>query len=107
LLHRSDLKGNRMITDSTGPSGHSFRDQLAGYRLTTAQIFYHLPDYPQLLQEFIWQRLDIAPDFPQLKEFLNFWERRIDGRLHSVTIASAELISPAELRMADGMFAVN
>ncbi|MGJ3260928.1 MAG: usg protein [Rhodospirillales bacterium] len=96
-----------MIPENTGPSGHSFRDQLAGYRLTTAQILYHLPDYPQLLQEFIWQHLDVAPDFPQLKSFLNFWERRIDGRLHSVTIASAELISPAELRMADGMFAVN
>ncbi len=96
-----------MISEDTGPSGHSLRDQLAGYRLTTAQILYHLPDYPQLLQEFIWQQLDVAPEFPQLKNFLEFWERRIDGRLHSVTIASAELISPAELRMADGMFAVN
>lgn len=101
-----------MFTDSSGPSskppsGQAFLDQLNGYRLTTAQICYHLPDYPQLLQEFIWQQLDIAPDFPQLQQFLNFWERRIDGRLHSVTIASAALVSPAELRMADGMFAVN
>ena len=87
-------------TAQAGPSGHSLRDQLAGYRLTTAQILYHLPDYPQLLQEFIWQRLDIAPDFPQLKEFLNFWERRIDGKLHSVTIASAELTQPR--RAQDG-----
>lgn len=96
-----------MLSKNNSPSGNSFRDQLAGYRLTTAQIFYHLPDYPQLLQEFIWQQLDIAPEFPQLKQFLDFWERRIDGRLHSVTIASAELINPAELRMADGVFAVN
>lgn len=96
-----------MLPDNTGPSGHSFLDQLAGYRLTTAQIFYHLPDYPQLLQEFIWQQPDVAPEFPQLKKFLDFWEKRIDGRLHSVTIASAELVSPAELRMADGMFAVH
>ncbi|MBO6950027.1 MAG: usg protein [Rhodospirillales bacterium] len=95
-----------MLPDNTGPSGQSFLDQLAGYRLTTAQICYHLPDYPQLLQEFIWQQLDVAPEFPQLRKFLDFWEKRIDGRLHSVTIASAELVSPAELRMADGMFAV-
>lgn len=96
-----------MSSTTESPSGNSLRDQLAGYRLTTAQIFYHLPDYPQLLQEFVWQQLDLAPEFPQLKQFLDFWERRLDGRLHSVTIASAELISPADLRMADGMFSVH
>ena len=91
----------------SGPSGLSFRDQLSGYRLTTAQIFYHLPDYPQLLREFIWQHLDLAPEFPQLKQFLGFWEKRIDGKLHSVNIASAEFISPGELRFAEGIYAVN
>ena len=89
------------------PNGHALRDQLAGYRLTTAQILYHLPDYPQLLQEFIWQHLDIAPDFPELKRFLNFWERKIEGRLHSVKIASAELITPGEMKTADGLFPLN
>ncbi len=91
----------------SGPSGLSFRDQLSGYRLTTAQIFYHLPDYPQLLQEFIWQHLDLAPEFPQLKQFLSFWEKRIDGKLHSVNIASAAFISPGELRFAEGIYAIN
>jgi len=96
-----------MLNNNSGPTGLSFRDQLSGYRLTTAQIFYHLPDYPQLLQEFIWQHLDIAPNFPQLKQFLEFWEKRIDGKLHSVNIASAEFITPGELTFAEGMFAIN
>lgn len=89
------------------PSGNAFLDQAAGYRLTTAQILYHLPDHPALLQEFIWQHLDIAPDFPTLKNFLAFWEREIDGRLHSVKIAAAKLVTPAELRAADGMFVLH
>ncbi|MDA0997895.1 MAG: Usg family protein [Proteobacteria bacterium] len=81
--------------------------QLTGYRLTTAEITYCLPDFPELLQEFIWQHLDLAPEFPELKRFLNFWERRIDGKLHSVRIASATLISPARMRYAAGHFSVH
>ena len=34
------------------------------YRLTTAEIIYHMPDHPDLLQSFVWQKLDLAPDFP-------------------------------------------
>ena len=47
--------------------------QLQGYRLTTAEILYHLPDHPHLLQSFVWQQLDLAPDFPGLRKFLDFW----------------------------------
>ncbi|MCC7280923.1 MAG: usg protein [Acetobacteraceae bacterium] len=78
--------------------------QLRGYRLTTAKILYHLPDHPSLLQTFIWQQLDLAPNFPELCRFLGFWQREIEGRLHSVTVASAGLVGPAEIRMAKGEF---
>ena len=74
--------------------------QLKEFRLTTAQIFYHLPDYPKLLQEFIWQELDIAPGFPALTRFLSFWEKNLEGRLHSVTVASVQLVRPAHFRWA-------
>ena len=73
--------------------------QLQSYRLTTAQILYHMPDHPALLQEFIWQELDIAPRFPVLKKFLAFWQKNLDGKLHSVKVAHAELIKPAEFRL--------
>jgi uncharacterized protein Usg len=75
-----------------------FEKQLLNYRLTTAQILYHMPDHPLLLQTYIWQELDLQPDFPTLMKFLDFWEHHLDGRLHSVTIASVKLIQPAELR---------
>jgi uncharacterized protein Usg len=76
----------------------NFERTLQGYRLTTAEILYHLPDTPSLLQSFIWQELDIAPKFPVLTKFLHFWETSIDGKLHSVRVAARGLISPAELK---------
>lgn len=74
--------------------------QLKDYRLTTAHIFYHLPDHPSLLQEFIWQHLDLAPKFPELEKFLKFWEKNLDGKLHSVRVSRCEIIKPAEMRNA-------
>jgi uncharacterized protein Usg len=78
--------------------------QLRGYRLTTAEILYHLPDHPHLLQTFLWQHLDIAPEFPVLHRFLNFWVRNIEGKLHSVKVANASIISPGEMRYAGFAF---
>jgi uncharacterized protein Usg len=51
----------------------------------------------------VWQNLDIAPRFPKLHGFLDFWESSLDGRLHSVKIASAELIKPSQFRYARAM----
>lgn len=74
-----------------------FELMLRDYRLTTAEILYHLPDHPVLLQSYIWQEFDIAPDFPVLMKFLSFWEKEIEGKLHSVKVTSCELIKPAML----------
>lgn len=77
----------------------NFAKQLKDYRLTTAEILYHLPDHPALLQSYVWQDLDLAPEFPVLRRFLDFWSRTLDGKLHSVKVASAQLVRPAEFRM--------
>jgi len=70
---------------------------LNDYRLTTAEILYHLPDHPRFLQSYVWQDLDIAPKFPVLNKFLSFWQREIEGKLHSVKVASCELVRPSSL----------
>lgn len=75
---------------------------LKGYGLTTAQIFYRMPDHPDLLQTFIWQHYDLAPKFPELRRFLDFWHEKIDGALHSVTYTHKKLISPSEWRNVSG-----
>ncbi len=71
--------------------------QLNGFQLTTAQIYYHYPDYPKLIQEFLWQDYDLAPKFPKLNEFLDFWKKDIEGELHSVYVAKQKLLSANEL----------
>lgn len=81
--------------------------QLDGWRLTTAEILYRMPDHPHLLQSFVWQKLDRAPDLPQLREFLGFWEREIEGDIHSVRVAWRGLVSPAEMRVTDGMYTLH
>ena len=81
--------------------------QLKGYRVTTAEILYHLPDQPGLLQTFIWQFMDQAPRFPRLNRFLDFWHREIDGILHSVNVAHAELATPTKLIYCSGEFRLN
>jgi uncharacterized protein Usg len=79
--------------------------QLDRYHLTTAEILYHLPDHPSLLQSYTWQDYDLTPEFPVLRRFLDFWRRSLEGKLHSVTVASTRLISPGEMRYAGTVFA--
>ena len=69
-----------------------------GFGLTTAQIIYHVPDHLDLLQDFLWQQYDVFPQFPTLRKFLAFWEEKIEGPIHSITVAHARLIHPVELR---------
>jgi uncharacterized protein Usg len=73
---------------------------LKDYRLTTAEILYRLPDHPSVLQAFVWQEYDIAPRFPELTKFVQFWEGNIEGKLHSVKVASLDLITPTRYRHA-------
>lgn len=76
----------------------AFRRQLEGYGLTTANILYRFPDHPQLLQTYVWQDYDLAPLFPELRKFLDFWKRELEGPLHSVTVAHQRLIAAREVR---------
>ena len=67
------------MSDLIGDLPSSLEAQLKGFRLTTAQIYYHLPDHPELLQEFIWQHYDLAPKFPILTPVsTNFEDSLID-----------------------------
>jgi len=45
-----------------------------------------------------------VPNFPALKDFLTFWETKLEGPLFAVTVAHSKLIKPAELRAVDGVF---
>jgi len=85
-------------------ASREFGLQMAGYGLTTANILYRMPDHPKIIQSYIWQEYDLHPDFPELRKFLEFWVRKLEGPLHAVTVAHSGLIKPAELRLLDGEF---
>jgi len=74
--------------------------QLRDYRLTTAEILYHMPDHPGLLQTYIWQDYDLAPHFPVLRKFLDFWSHSLDGKLHSIAVANQAPIRAPQWRNA-------
>ena len=90
---------------------HSERDELTkmlrDYRLTTAEILYHFPDHPRLLQTYVWQELDLAPKFPVLNKFLDFWNRELDGKIHSVRVAHTELIRPSQFAFMCGLTTIH
>jgi len=80
---------------------------LSGHGLTTAEITYRMPDFRHVLQTFVWQDYDLGPKFPKLRGFLEFWEEKLDGPLHSVRYCHQQLIRPGEWRKVDGEFLIN
>ena len=84
-----------------------FARQLEGYSLTTAEILYHMPDFPDLLQSYIWQEYDLAPKFPKLIGFLDFWQTNLDGKLHHVRVANKKLLGAGEVKILEGDFSLN
>ena len=85
----------------------SFYRQLQGYSLATAAILYRMPDHPALLQTYVWQDYDLAPHFPELRRFLDFWTRSLDGKLHTVTVAHTALFKPTQIRLRNGEWSIH
>ena len=92
---------------SLARASDDFVRQIGGYGLTTVEIHYFMPDHPSLLQQFVLQQYDVAPRFPVLRDFLDYWRREIEAALHSVRIAHQHLIGPAEFRAVDGIITIN
>lgn len=87
-----------------------FEKQMKGCRLVTADIAYHMPDRPKLLQQFIWQEYDYVdwtPRFPILNRFLHFWEAKLDGKVHSVRVACTGIIAPTDMKYLNGSYIIN
>ena len=88
-------------------ASRDFQMQLEGYGLSTVEIHYFMPDHPKLLQQFVLQQYDIAPRFPVLRDYLDFWRREIEAVLHSVRVAHRDLIGPNEWKAVDGVISIN
>ncbi len=80
---------------------------LKGYGLTTAKLYYRMPDFQRVLNVFVWQEYDLAPDHPALFKFIEFWQGNIEGPLHSVEFTHRKLISAGEWRNVRGEFTLH
>ncbi|WP_308915190.1 usg protein [Jannaschia sp. LMIT008] len=80
---------------------------LKGYGLTTAEMFYHMPDHPHVLNTFVWQDYDLAPDHPRLFRFVEYWQEQIDGALHSIRFSHRKRIATGEWRNVVGEFTLH
>ena len=58
--------------------------------MVTVDVFYFLPDYTNILQEFIWQTEDVVPQYPRVHEFLNYWKDNINAVISEVIVVNAD-----------------
>src|SRR5690606_5537637 len=107
LARNGPATGGRRQGQMIATVSKEFRVQMQGYGLTTAEIHYRMPDHPSLLQLYVWQEYDLAPDFPELRGFLDYWKETLEGALHSVRVAHHRLIKPSEWKAVDGIIAIH
>ena len=96
----NDAKCGKLVSERDHDEGE-FERRLNGATLLTAEVLYYMPDHPKLLQTFMWQTLDVAPRFPRLAQFLDYWRREIEAVIHSVRVATGEQLAPATWRKVD------
>lgn len=70
-------------------------------RLVTFSILYHLPDYQNIINEFIMQQFDLVPELPRLIAFLDFWDDKIEGPIKSVQVAWSGIRYSRSIRSID------
>ena len=58
--------------------------------LVTLNIFYWMPDYENILQQFVWQTMDVKPKYPRIYRFLDYWHNNIDAVMNEVVIWDSE-----------------
>ena len=58
--------------------------------LVTLNIFYWMPDYENILQQLIWQTMDVKPKYPRVHKFLDHWHNNIDAKLSEIIIYDSE-----------------
>ena len=66
--------------------------------LATVDVLYWMPDYQDILQQFVWQTADIRPEYPRIHKFLNYWKENIDAVIAEVKISDSEM---ARIRRVD------
>ena len=51
------------------------------------RVYYWMPDYNNILQEFMWQLNDVVPEYPRIHRFLNHWHENIEAVIETVEVS--------------------
>ena len=102
----NDTKSGKQQTGRDGANDELLQ-RLGGATLLTAEVLYYMPDHPSLLQTFMWQTLDVAPKYPRLAQFLDFWRREVEAVIHSVRVAHGQPLDVPQWRHARGLISIN
>jgi uncharacterized protein Usg len=78
-------------------------DTRGGETLVNVTVLYYMPDYRSILNEFIWQTMDVYPRCPRVDRFIQFWEAEIEAKIKEVQICSALGFDPLRYRAVDYM----
>ena len=74
------------------------------WTLATVQVIYHIPDHIHILNEFSWQTKDRLPEYPRIHEFLDYWDKNIDGPIKEAYIYDQE---ESKIRHVDRRYKLN
>tara|TARA_B100000287_G_scaffold187127_2_gene176961 strand:- start:1428 stop:1673 length:246 start_codon:yes stop_codon:yes gene_type:complete len=74
------------------------------WTVASVQVVYYIPDYLNLVNEFIWQTEDQLPEYPRITRFLDYWDKNIDGPIKEVYIYDHE---EAKVRHVDRRLKIN
>ena len=74
------------------------------WTLATVQVIYHIPDHIHIVNEFSWQTKDRLPEYPRIHEFLDYWDKNIDGPIKEAYIYDHE---ESKIRHVDRRFKFN
>ena len=54
--------------------------------IVTVNVFYWMPDYQNVLQQFIWQTDDVSQEYPRVHKFFNYWHDNIEAVIEEIEI---------------------
>ena len=74
------------------------------WTLATVQVIYHIQDHIHILNEFSWQTKDRLPEYPRIHEFLDYWDKHIDGPIKEAYIYDHE---ESKIRHVDRRYKFN
>ena len=63
-----------------------------------------MPDYLNIINEFIWQTKDQKPDYPRIEQFLDYWDKNIDGPIKEAFIHDHD---EQKIRVVNRVFKMN